>query len=558
MCGIFIIADIKGDVSRLRKQALANVKRLRHRGPDWSGVYSDNRAILCHERLAIVDINHGAQPLIDSTTGRVLAVNGEIYNHRQLRTELLKKPHDFKTDSDCEPLLYLYDEYGPEFLNKLNGIFAFVIYDPRDGDFFIARDHIGINPLYWGRDGEGTLYIASEMKALYDLCVKIEVFPPGHYYKGSEGKLVKWYKPGWADPGFIPEKPVDFEELREALIAAVKRQLMCDVPYGLLISGGVDSSLIAAIAAKYAERRVETNGTERAWWPRIHSFSVGLAEAPDTRYAKMVARHIGSEHHELVFTIQEAIDALSDVIYHLETFDVTTIRAGTPMYLMSRKIKAMGIKMILSGEGSDEIFGGYLYFHKAPNRVEFHEELVRKLSMLHLYDCLRANKMPAAWGLEARVPFLDPEFLEVAMNIDPADKMIRAGEGRMEKYILRKAFDGWIPDEILWRQKEQFSDGVGYSWIDSLKAFAEKEVSDSAMANAAYRVPTKTPPTKEAYLYRSIYEEHFKNPSAVDLVPDGPSIACSTPTAVRWDAAWANQADPSGRAVKGVHGNSLK
>jgi len=555
MCGIFIIADIKGDVSRLRKQALANVKRLRHRGPDWSGVYSDNRAILCHERLSIVDINHGAQPLIDSTTGWVLAVNGEIYNHRQLRAELLKKPHDFKTDSDCEPLLYLYDEYGPEFLNKLNGIFAFVIYDPRDGDFFIARDHIGINPLYWGRDGEGTLYIASEMKALYDLCVKIEVFPPGHYYKGSEGKLVKWYKPGWAAPGFIPEKPVDFEELREALIAAVKRQLMCDVPYGLLISGGVDSSLIAAIAAKYAERRVETNGTERAWWPRIHSFSVGLAEAPDTRYAKMVARHIGSEHHELVFTIQEAIDALSDVIYHLETFDVTTIRAGTPMYLMSRKIKAMGIKMILSGEGSDEIFGGYLYFHKAPNRVEFHEELVRKLSMLHLYDCLRANKMPAAWGLEARVPFLDPEFLEVAMNIDPADKMSRAGEGRMEKYILRKAFDGWIPDEILWRQKEQFSDGVGYSWIDSLKAFAEKEVSDSAMANAAYRFPTKTPPTKEAYLYRSIYEEHFKNPSAVDLVPDGPSIACSTPTAVRWHAAWANQAAPTARAVKGVHGN---
>ncbi len=370
--------------------------------------------------------------------------------------------------------------------------------------------------------------------------------------------MVKWYKPGCGRPRLHSQKPVDFEELREALIAAVKRQLMCDVPYGLLISGGVDSSLIAAIAAKYAERRVETNGTERAWWPRIHSFSVGLAEAPDTRYAKMVARHIGSEHHELVFTIQEAIDALSDVIYHLETFDVTTIRAGTPMYLMSRKIKAMGIKMILSGEGSDEIFGGYLYFHKAPNRVEFHEELVRKLSMLHLYDCLRANKMPAAWGLEARVPFLDPEFLEVAMNIDPADKMIRAGEGRMEKYILRKAFDGWIPDEILWRQKEQFSDGVGYSWIDSLKAFAEKEVSDSAMANAAYRFPTKTPPTKEAYLYRSIYEEHFKNPSAVDLVPDGPSIACSTPTAVRWDAAWANQADPSGRAVKGVHGNSLK
>ncbi len=558
MCGIFIIADIKGDVSKLRKQALVNVKRLRHRGPDWSGIYSDKRAILCHERLSIVDINHGAQPLIDSITGRVLAVNGEIYNHRQLRTAMLKKPHDFKTDSDCEPLLYLYDEYGPEFLKDLNGIFAFVIYDPRDGDFFIARDHIGINPLYWGRDGEGTLYVASEMKALHDLCVKVEVFPPGHYYKGSEGKLVKWYNPNWAVPGFIPEKPVDYEELRDALIAAVKRQLMCDVPYGLLISGGVDSSIIAAIAAKYAERRVETEGAERAWWPRIHSFSVGLAEAPDTRYAKMVASHIGSEHHEIVFTIQEALDALSDVIYHLETFDVTTIRAGTPMYLMSRKIKAMGIKMILSGEGSDEIFGGYLYFHKAPNRVEFHEELVRKLSMLNLYDCLRANKVTAAWGLEARVPFLDPEFLQVAMNIDPSDKMIHAKEGRMEKYILRKAFDGWIPDEILWRQKEQFSDGVGYSWIDSLKAYAEKEISDSAMANAAYRFPIKTPPTKEAYLYRSIFEEHFKNPSAADTVPDGPSIACSTPTAIRWDAAWANQADPSGRAIRGVHDKSLK
>lgn len=564
MCGIFTITEIKGDASKLRKRAISHVKRLRHRGPDWSGVYSDSKAVICHERLAIVDINHGAQPLIDSLTGRVLAVNGEIYNHRALRSDKLKKPHEFKTDSDCEPLLYLYDEYGPAFLNDLNGIFAFVIYDPKDGDYFIARDHIGINPLYWGRDGEGNLYVASEMKALHDICTKVEVFPPGHYYKGSEGKLVQWYRPNWAEPGFIPEKPADLDALREALVAAVKRQLMCDVPYGLLISGGVDSSIVAAVAAKYAERRVETDGAEQAWWPRIHSFSVGLPDAPDTKYAKKVAEYIGCQHHEINFTIQEAIDALPDVIYHLETYDVTTIRAGTPMYLMTRKIKAMGIKMILSGEGSDEIFGGYLYFHKAPNKVEFHEELVRKLSMLHLYDCLRANKVTAAWGVEARVPFLDPEFLQVAMNIDPADKMIRRAapgqdpkEGRMEKHILRKAFDGWVPDEILWRQKEQFSDGVGYSWIDSLKAYAEKEVSDSAMANAAYRFPSKTPQSKEAYLYRSIFEEHFKNPSCAELVPDGPSIACSTPTAIRWDAAWASLADPSGRAVRGVHDKSL-
>lgn len=556
MCGIFTITDLKGDPVVLRKRALSHVKRLRHRGPDWSGVYSDKHGIICHERLAIVDVTHGAQPLVDSGTGRVLSVNGEIYNHRELRAKFLKKPHDFKTESDCEPLLYLYDEMGPEFLKYINGIFAFVIYDPRDGDYFIARDHIGINPLYWGRDGEGNLYVASELKAIYDLCPKVEIFPPGHYYKGSEGKLVKWYQPQWAAPGYIPTGPEDTTKLREALVAAVKRQLMSDVPYGLLISGGVDSSIVAAIAARFAERRVEADGAEQAWWPRIHSFSVGLPGAPDTKYAKMVAEYIGSQHHEINFTVQEAIDALPDVIWHLETFDVTTIRAGTPMYLMMRKIKAMGIKMILSGEGSDEIFGGYLYFHKAPNRVEFHEELVRKLSMLHLYDCLRANKAAAAWGVEARVPFLDPEFLEVAMNIDPAYKMIHKDQGRMEKYILRKAFEGWIPDEILWRQKEQFSDGVGYNWIDSLKEYADKEVSDSAMANAAYRFPVKTPPTKEAYLYRSIFEDLFKNPSAVDLIPDGPSIACSTPTAIRWDAAWANQADPSGRAVRDVHNES--
>jgi asparagine synthase (glutamine-hydrolysing) len=569
MCGIFTVLDIKGDPVELRKSAIAHARKLRHRGPDWSGVFSDNRAVICHERLAIVDLTHGAQPLVDQGTGRVLAVNGEIYNHKKLRAELLKKPHKFQTESDCEPLLYLYDELGPDFVKSLNGIFAFVIYDPRDGDFFIARDHIGINPLYWGRDGEGNLFVSSEMKALYDICPKLEVFPPGHYYKASEGKLVKWYRPSWAADSFVPKGGADLDALRQSLEDAVRRQLMSDVPYGLLISGGVDSSIIAAIAAKHAEKRVETDERDRAWWPRMHSFSVGLPGAPDTKYAKKVADHIGSQHHEIEFTVQEALDAIPDVIYHLETFDVTTIRAGTPMYLMARKIKAMGIKMILSGEGADEIFGGYLYFHKAPNPTEFHEELVRKLSMLHLYDCLRANKAMSAWGVEARVPFLDPEFLDVAMGIDPAHKMIRkAAPGAtasgprlaqgMEKYILRKAFDGWIPDEILWRQKEQFSDGVGYSWIDSIKAFAELEISDSVMANARYRFPNKTPPTKEAYWFRAIFEEHFRNPSAADLVPDGPSIACSTPTAVRWDSAWAAMADPSGRAVSGVHENATR
>jgi asparagine synthase (glutamine-hydrolysing) len=560
MCGIFTILDIKGDPVELRKLALNRVKRLRHRGPDWSGVYSDDHAVICHERLAIVDVTHGAQPLIDKATGRVLAVNGEIYNHARLRAEKLRKPHDFQTESDCEPILYLYDEYGPDFVKMLNGIFAFVIYDPRDGDYFIARDHIGINPLYWGRDGEGNVVVSSELKAIFDVCPKVEVFPPGHYYKASEGKLTKWYNPTWAAPGYIPKGEADLDRLREAFEAAVKRQLMCDVPYGLLISGGVDSSLVAAVAARHAEKRVESDEKDRAWWPRMHSFSVGLPGAPDTKYAKIVADAIGSQHHEIEFTVQEALDAIPDVIWHLETFDVTTIRAGTPMYLMARKIKAMGIKMVLSGEGSDEIFGGYLYFHKAPNATEFHEELVRKLSMLHLYDCLRANKAMAAWGVEARVPFLDPEFLDVAMSIDPEHKMIRKAPegsppkaGRMEKYILRKAFDGWIPDEVLWRQKEQFSDGVGYSWIDSIKAFAEKEISDSVMENARYRFPVKTPPTKEAYWFRTIFDEHFKNPTAPELVPDGPSIACSTPTAIRWDAAWAKMADPSGRAVAGVH-----
>jgi asparagine synthase (glutamine-hydrolysing) len=555
MCGILAILEIKGDPQNLRRSALNLVKRLRHRGPDWSGIYSDSNAILLHERLSIVDVEHGAQPLIDTQTKRVLSVNGEIYNHQELRQEL-RTPHDFQTNSDCEPILYLYDEFGPEFVNKLNGIFAFVLYDPNTKDYYIARDHIGIVPLYWGWDREGNLYVASEMKALVDACQKIEEFPPGHFYLGREKKLVKYYQPSWANTETLPDRPLNLDELREAFESAVKRQLMCDVPYGVLISGGVDSSLVSAIASRFKEKRIEDHDKSPAWWPRLHSFSVGLKDSPDLKMAQKVADFIGSVHHEIYFTEQEGIDALSDVIYHLETFDITTIRAATPMYLMARKIKAMGIKMILSGEGADEVFGGYLYFHKAPNARELHEETVRKLSMLHKYDCLRANKSTAAWGLEARVPFLDKEFLEVAMNINPQEKMCVKGQ-RMEKWILRQAFKGYIPDEILWRQKEQFSDGVGYNWIDSLKARANEEISDKMMENASYRFPVKTPNTKEGYLYRTIFEFHFPHPDAAGLVPDGPSIACSTPTAIRWDAAWANLADPSGRAVREVHKNSL-
>ncbi|MBI4352027.1 MAG: asparagine synthase B [Elusimicrobia bacterium] len=553
MCGILCVLDIKEDAAGLRKKALAQVKKLRHRGPDWSGVYSDERAILCHERLSIVDVEHGAQPLVDAKTSRVLSVNGEIYNHKEL-TQTLKKPHDFRTASDCEPILYLYDEQGPDFIKRLNGIFAFVLYDPKNDEYLIARDPIGVVPLYWGHDAEGHMYVASELKAVSEVCLKVEQFPPGHYYLSREKKTVKYYNPKWAEPGHIPSAPLDLKALRESLEAAVRRQLMCDVPYGLLISGGVDSSIIAAIAAKYRTGRVEADGKEPAWWPQLHSFSVGLENAPDLKYARKVAGHIGSIHHEIHFTVQEGIDAVPDVIYHLETFDVTSIRAATPMYLMARKIRAMGIKMILSGEGADEIFGGYLYFHKAPDRKEFHEETVRKLGMLHMYDCLRANKAVSAWGVEARVPFLDVEFLETAMNLDPAEKMIT--KDRKEKWMLRKAFEGYIPDEILWRQKEQFSDGVGYGWIDSLKAHAEKEVADRMLKNAAHRFPDKTPVTKEGFLYRSIFEGLFPNPSAALTVPDGPSVACSTPTAIRWDKSFQEMQDPSGRAVKNVHEKS--
>jgi asparagine synthase (glutamine-hydrolysing) len=552
MCGIVTLFDTKKSVASLRQKALQMSALIRHRGPDWSGIYSDDHAILCHERLSIVDVEHGAQPLIDQDTGSVLSVNGEIYNHILLRDKL-KKKHPWQTNSDCEILLYLYDEYGPKFLNMLNGIFAFVLYDKQKKDYFVARDHIGICPLYIGWDAEGVVYFASEMKAISDSCVRVEEFPAGHYYLGSEQKFVKWYAPLWQKQ--IPQTKASLLELRDALEHAVKRQLMCDVPYGVLISGGLDSSLIAAIASKFRKKRIESSDQEEAWWPRLHSFSIGLQGSPDLKHARDVAIFLGTVHHEIIFTLQEGLDAISDVIYHLETFDVTTVRAATPMYLMARKIKSMGIKMVLSGEGADEVFGGYLYFHMAPSAQEFHEETVRKLSMLSKYDCLRANKATAAWGLETRVPFLDKEFLDVAMNIDPKDKMCPGK--KIEKDILRKAFEGYLPEHILWRQKEQFSDGVGYSWIDTLKKQAEEKVTDDMLKDAKERFSLQTPSSKEEYLYREIFESFFPNPTAALTVPIGPTIACSTPTAFRWSQEFAAMNDPSGRAVKGIHQNGL-
>ena len=565
MCGILAILKLDPahtNSADLRNQALSLVKKIRHRGPDWSGIYDDEFAIVAHERLSIVDVEHGAQPLIDQKNGNVLAVNGEIYNHRELRSQL-QKPHEFQTSSDCEVLLYLYDECNPkEFLNRVNGIFAFVIYDPKRRTYLIARDPIGVNPLYVGWDRQQNLYVASEMKALEGICERIREFPPGHYFLGHEAEkgFQKYYEPKWAEPGFMPSEPYDSARLRAALEAAVHRQLMCDVPYGVLISGGVDSSVVAAIAAEFSARRVDEDDKVAAWWPRLHSFAIGLEDAPDLLAARGVAEFIGSVHHEIHFTVQEGLDALSDVIYHLESFDVTSIRASTPMYLLMRKIRAMGIKMILSGEGADEIFGGYLYFHKAPNGRELHEETVRKLNKLHLYDCARANKTSAAWGVEARVPFLDREFLDEAMMLDPEVKLPRNAEHTrpIEKWPLRKAFEGYIPPEVLWRQKEQFSDGVGYNWINQLKATAEKEITDSMMTGAAERFPVKTPETKEAYYYRQIFERHFSSATAINCVPWERSVACSTEIALKWDAAFQKMVDPSGRAVMDVHDEAYK
>ncbi len=543
MCGIIGIFDVR-DSEAMRERGLRMAATLRHRGPDWSGVYSDDFCVIAHERLSIVDVEHGAQPLHDAGTRRVLAANGEIYNHKEL-AGLLKKAHKWQTKSDCEVLLYLYDEFGPGFLPKVNGIFAICIYDPATRDYLIARDHIGIVPLYIGWDKEGTAHVASEMKALEPYCEKLREFPPGHYYLGSKGVFVEWYKPAWASR--MPKEPSSPQRLREELERAVKRQLMCDVPYGVLISGGLDSSIIASIIARFSKRRIESGDSEEAWWPRVHSFSIGLKDSTDLGYARTVAEHIGSVHHEFVYSVQEGLDALRDVIYHLETYDVTTIRASTPMYLMARKIRSYGIKVVLSGEGADEVFGGYLYFHMAPSAREFHDETVRKLGKLSRFDCLRANKSMAAWGVEVRVPFLDKDFLDYAMAIDPADKM--CGDGRPEKLILRKAFEGCLPEQVLWRQKEQFSDGVGYSWIDSLKAYAAQKVDDAELARAGERFPLNTPATKEAYLYREIFEEMFPGTEAALTVESGPSIACSTPTAYEWSKQFKGMADPSGRSV---------
>ena len=549
MCGIIGLFNIHNEQA-MRTEALKMAGKIRHRGPDWSGSYSDEHCVLMHERLSIVDVEHGAQPLYDTKTKRVLAVNGEIYNHKELEKKL-SNSHDFQTNSDCEVLLYLYDEFGTDFLNEIDGIFAFSLYDPNTKDYFVARDHIGIIPLYIGWDENGVTYVASEMKSIESYCEKLQEFPPGNYYKN--GEFTQWYQPNWVNE--IPTDAVSLPKLKKALEDSVHKQLMCDVPYGVLISGGLDSSVIAAIAAKYSKKRVESGDAEEAWWPRLHSFAIGLDGSPDLKAAKIVADAIGTVHHECKYTIQEGLDALRDVIYHLETYDVTTIRAATPMYLMARKIKSMGIKMVLSGEGADEVFGGYLYFHMAPNKEELHHETVRKLQKLSKYDCLRANKSMAAWGIEARVPFLGKEFLEYAMNIDPADKM--CSDGKAEKYVLRKAFEGIIPDEVLWRQKEQFSDGVGYNWIDSLKANADEKVSDDNLANAKRKFPIQPPTTKEGYYYREIFDEMYPSNEAALTVEAGPSIACSSPVAFRWSKEFEKMDDPSGRAVA-VHSKAIK
>lgn len=555
MCSVFGILDIKDDTaSTLRKDALKMSRKMRHRGPDWEGVFSCDKAILVHERLSIVDPNNGAQPLYNPEHTHVLAVNGEIYNHKELEKNLTID-FTFQTGSDCEVILALYEEKKEKFLDDINGIFAFVLYDAKEDCYLIGRDHIGIIPLYIGYDHEGRLYVASEMKALVDCCETVKEFPAGSYlYSKNGNEIVKYYKRDWMDYDAVKDNTSSVDELRQGLENAVKRQLMCDVPYGVLLSGGLDSSVISAITKRFASNRIEDDGKSAAWWPQLHSFAVGLKGSPDLAKAKVVADAIGTIHHEIHFTIQEGLDALRDVIYHIETYDVTTIRASTPMFLMARYIKAMGIKMVLSGEGSDELFGGYLYFHKAPNAKEFHEETVRKLDQLHLYDCLRANKSLAAWGVEGRVPFLDKEFVDIAMRLNPKDKM--CGNGKIEKHILRQAFESCLPKEIIWRQKEQFSDGVGYSWIDSLRDYAETEVTDQMFAQAQSRFPLNTPLTKEAYLYRSIFEELFPLSSAIMTVPYGKSVACSTPKAIEWDEHFKNMADPSGRAVEGVHDNS--
>ena len=550
MCGIVCAFDLKEKTEVLRPQLLDMSKKIRHRGPDWSGIYSDDKVIMTHERLAIVDPASGQQPLFSEDKKIILAVNGEIYNHRELKKQF-EGSYNFQTASDCEVILALYKKKGLDFIDDMNGMFGFALYDVEKDEYFIARDHMGIIPLYIGWDQNGTFYVASELKALEGICTKIELFPPGHYLSSRDGELVQWYKRDWSDYDAVKGNETSIAQIKEALENAVHRQLMSDVPYGVLLSGGLDSSITSAIAKKYADKRIESDDTQAAWWPQLHSFSVGLEGSPDLAAAQKVADHIGTIHHEIKFTIQEGLDAIKDVIYNIETYDITTIRSSTPMYLMARVIKSMGIKMVLSGEGADELFGGYLYFHKAPNAKEFHKETVRKLDKLHMYDCLRANKSLMAWGIEGRVPFLDKEFMDVAMRINPKDKMIN-GE-RMEKWVLRKAFEDMLPESVAWRQKEQFSDGVGYDWIDTLKEVVEREVSDEQLANAKFKFPIQTPQNKEEFYYRSIFEDHFPSNSAAFSVPQEPSIACSSKIALEWDESFKNQNEPSGRAIKMVH-----
>ncbi len=567
MCGIVAIFNVKEQTPELRTKALGMSKKIRHRGPDWSGIHCSGSAILAHERLSIVDPESGGQPLFSPDGKQVLAVNGEIYNHKKIR-ERYKGRYDFQTGSDCEVILALYRDKGVNFLEDLNGIFAFALYDEEQDAFLIARDHIGVIPLYIGYNADGKVFVASELKALEGECERYEPFLPGHYYWSKDPGMKRWYKRDWMEYDNVKDNTASSDAIRKSLCAAVKRQMMSDVPYGVLLSGGLDSSVISAITESYAERRIETDSRSRAWWPRLHSFAVGLKGAPDLAKARLVADHIGTVHHEINYTIQEGLDALRDVIYFIETYDITTVRASVPMYLLARVIKSMGIKMVLSGEGADEIFGGYLYFHKAPSAEEFHKETVRKLSKLHLYDCLRANKSLSAWGVEGRVPFLDKEFLDVAMRTNPKAKMCsvlpasRSGEAdpkaSIEKRIVREAFEDMLPEEVAWRQKEQFSDGVGYSWIDTLKKITSEAVTDEQMAHAEERFPINTPLCKEEYYYRSIFEEHFPSESAARSVPHEASVACSTAVALEWDEAWKNMNDPSGRAVSGVHENALQ
>ncbi|MBQ8629973.1 MAG: asparagine synthase B [Prevotella sp.] len=550
MCGIVGIFQIKQQTEELRTKALKMSQKLRHRGPDWSGIYVGGSTILTHERLSIVDPQSGGQPLYSPNRKQVLAVNGEIYNHQNIRSRYVGN-YEFRTGSDCEVILALYRDKGIHFLEELNGIFAFALYDEERDEFLIARDAIGVIPLYIGKDYNGLLYVASELKALEGFCDEYEPFLPGHYYWSREGEMRRWYNRDWMKYEAVKNNESSMSRLHDALEAAVRRQLMSDVPYGVLLSGGLDSSVISAIAKKHAELRVETDNQSEAWWPQLHSFAVGLKGSPDLVKAREVAEHIGTVHHEIHYTIQEGLDAIRDVIYYVETYDVTTVRASTPMYLLARVIKSMGIKMVLSGEGADEVFGGYLYFHKAPNAEAFHEETVRKLNKLYLYDCLRANKSLSAWGVEGRVPFLDTEFLDVAMRLNPIDKMCPGTT--IEKRIVREAFGELLPESVAWRQKEQFSDGVGYSWIDTLKAITSKAVSDEQMAHASERFPINTPMNKEEYYYRTIFEEHFPSRSAALSVPHEASVACSTAIAMKWDKAWNGLNEPSGRAVRDVH-----